>query len=346
LLSDDADEFATERDLDPAGLVDLYARRIADTDAARQALTVIVEAANDAGDDEVSAESLTLAPEVDEAYQVLFTEAGLQSAGVSAAPGSDQESFVPLETAKEWTVAVNAESGSAVAGEPGLLGDGILAKLREAILGPARQLSFWSMKHRARAVGECGPHQLLVRMQQSAPSLRIHLMGHSFGCILVSAAVAGPTSGGTLANRLTRPVTSLFLVQGAMSLWSFANAIPFPPSEPGYFRPVFASDRAVGIFFPIGAKLGQERLLDENNYPEYGGIGTYGAQGYTPTVAHEILNSDAEYGLDPGTTYNIDASRIIAQGGGASGAHSDIAHPEVAHLFWQAALAGILAARD
>ena len=26
-------------------------------------------------------------------------------------------------------------------------------------------------------------------------------------------------------------------------------------------------------------------------------------------------------------------------GGGASGAHSDIAHPEVAHAFWAAALA-------
>ena len=40
------------------------------------------------------------------------------------------------------------------------------------------------------------------------------------------------------------------------------------------------------------------------------------------------------YGFQPGTIYNLEASAIISNGGGASGAHSDIAHPEVAHAFW------------
>ena len=54
--------------------------------------------------------------------------------------------------------------------------------------------------------------------------------------IVVTAAVAGPIKNGQVSDRLDRPVDSLFLVQGAMSLWSFADEIPFPPVEPGYYN--------------------------------------------------------------------------------------------------------------
>ena len=47
------------------------------------------------------------------------------------------------------------------------------------------------------------------------------------------------------------------------------------------------------------------------------------------------------YRFTPGITYNIESSRIIAAGGGFSGAHSDIVHDEVAHIFWQAALSNL-----
>ena len=36
--------------------------------------------------------------------------------------------------------------------------------------------------------------------------------------------------------------------------------------------------------------------------------------------------------------YNLESSRYIREGGGLSGAHNDIARPEVAHAVWQAAL--------
>lgn len=37
-----------------------------------------------------------------------------------------------------------------------------------------------------------------------------------------------------------------------------------------------------------------------------------------------------------GTVYNLESSNVIAKGGGSSGAHSDICHPEVAHAVWSA----------
>jgi len=46
------------------------------------------------------------------------------------------------------------------------------------------------------------------------------------------------------------------------------------------------------------------------------------------------------YNFKPGRIYNLESSNVIKNGGGFSGAHSDIAHPEVAHALWQAALAG------
>ena len=58
-------------------------------------------------------------------------------------------------------------------------------------------------------------------------------------------------------------------------------------------------------------------------------------------MADSVLQGPAPaYGFKTGKIYNVDCSRIIKTGGPPSGAHSDIAHPEIAHLFWQGALVG------
>jgi hypothetical protein len=51
-----------------------------------------------------------------------------------------------------------------------------------------------------------------------------------------------------------------------------------------------------------------------------------------------MTDDQQDYDFVPGRVHNIEASQIIATGGGPSGAHSDIVHPEVAHAFWQAVL--------
>src|SRR5205823_897552 len=95
----------------------------------------------------------------------------------------------------------------------------------------------------------------------------VHLMGHSFGCIVVSSILGGPDCQGTLA----RPVQSAVLVQGALSLWPFADQLP-DSQAPGYFRNVLrkgavsgsivttqsANDLAVGRAFPAAVGLVDE----------------------------------------------------------------------------------------
>lgn len=359
LGEDEVDEFAVERQMDSGELVRRYAERIADTDAARAALTSILAAADD---DDVKAqlEDGNMPPHLEQAYQTLFDQAGLGLGGVAAAPGSDQQTFTPALTLREWMSASGAHVGSSPGGQPGLLGNGFRCNVKDTLLMPVRQVSFWAMKHRARRVGETGVHALLAELQKSAPEARFHLMGHSFGCIVVSAAVSGPLDHGTVVSRLPRPVHSLFLVQGALSLWSFAQSIPFPPNVPGYFQPISLPpalvsgpiittrskfDQAVGTFFPLGAKLGGELLLGEDpeRLPEFGGVGTFGIQGTAADTTHDVpvLAISAEYGFAAGHIYNIDGSTVICHGCWPSGAHSDIAHPQIAHLFWQAVLSEI-----
>lgn len=319
--------------------VNAYASRIADTPKARLAIRSIIEAAHRDPD------STSMSPEILEAYGILFAESGLGSGDKSGRPGADQDGFDPAAIIADASAAAGQAAAS---GAPGLLSVG--DKLRDALLMPLRQLSFWKMKDRARQFGETGGHKLLIMLQLAAPSARFHLMGHSFGCIVVSSTVAGAPNG----PPLPRPVDTLFLVQGALSLWSYAEDIPYAPGTAGYFHrilehglvrgPIVTTrstyDTAVGRFYPLGAQLKRQLVLGEE-HPAYGGIGSFGIRGVVGVEDMPMQSATAAYDFRDGRVYNLEASGVIRNGGGASGAHSDISHPEVAHAFWSAVLAAL-----
>ncbi len=310
-------------------LVDLYAEAIASTPVARQALkTIIAAAAQDFGQAELDAD-------VSAAYATLLREADL---------GEDDDLFDSEAEGTAWDPQEVFRRARASESGPGLLGGDSLA---DSFLSPLRQLSFWSMKKRARVVGETGLAHVIAALQSaSLKPVRIHLIGHSFGCIVVSAAaMAAATTTG-------RPVSTLILIQGAMSLWSYSRAPK--KDKPGYFSSIPQNglvrgaivttlsehDKAVGDLYPMASRLAKQYTLAD--LPLYGGVGTYGLCGLAVTGPDiEIKDGSATYGFVPGGIYNIDATRIIAEGGGFSGAHSDIAHPEVAHVAWEAIICSI-----
>ena len=193
-------------------LVDAYASRIADTKEARDAIRdILADALAHPG-------AADRSPAVLKAYGRLFKELGLALKDVSGPPGTDQKAFDPdviLKDAREHGLT------DPPAMAPGVLGGG--GSPIGAALWPLRTLSFWKMKDRARQIGEVAGHDLLRSWMTDAPSARFHLMGHSFGCIVVSASVAGAQTD----KALPRQVDTLFLVQGALSLWSFADVIPY-----------------------------------------------------------------------------------------------------------------------
>jgi hypothetical protein len=150
-------------------------------------------------------------------------------------------------------------------------------------------------------------------------------------------------------------VSSLLLVQGAVSLWAFAAMAPVEyGGGRGYFAdivdprfvdgPIVVTrsrwDYAVGRFYPLAVRLAGQFLLDADA-PKYGGLGAHGAHGVDGAVELPRLETGGRYrGLLSGhAVYNVDASAVIARLDGAAGAHSDLVHPELTWLAWDAALA-------
>jgi len=302
-----------------AELVDRAVAHFGGGDGVRQPIETIFHAFAD------DPAAKTLSPEVLDAYEDLAAAIGFSGGGgANAAP--DQEG-VALDPQK--AVAVQKAQSF-----------GIGSSLTNGILAGLRQASFWTMKHRARTVGEQGMHAFVARLQQSCDA-QIHLMGHSFGCIVVSSILGGP--GGT--TPLPRLVESAVLVQGALSLWSFADNIP-DLGKAGYFNRVpgtvsgpivttqSTNDAAVGLAYPAAVGLvGEVEFGVGATLPKYGGVGTWGAQGTTKAEARPMLPQGPAYGFERGRIYNLDSSPFIA-------GHSAIDGPEVAHALWQAALAG------
>lgn len=317
--------FALSEDDDIDALVETYTQRLEDRPGIRAPLRVIVASAMRQG-------SPTQMPEpVRAAYEELdLLMAELAADGPVAPPGADNPPF-------DAPAIYDAARGDVSFGFDPL----------GTLIVPLQQLSFWKMKDRARRIGESGFHQLLQRLTERYPHAKVHVMGHSFGCIAASAAIAGPPDGPGVK------VASLALVQGALSLWSYGSNNEHG-SGTGYFErlvhnrlvegPIVATmsrfDRALSFFYPLGAAARWQIDFAPGSLPRFGAVGIHGAHGLAaPARDLAILDAGADYTLRPGCIHNIEASRAISKGGGVSGAHSDIDGPEVAHLIWSAAIA-------
>jgi hypothetical protein len=313
----------------PDELYGLYLDRLGDTPAVRSALrSILGEARRNAAPDHLPAAAR-------DAFLELNRALDLGSDGVGGAPDADREPFEPQAMFEDQSVAFG---GLDVFG---------------GILGLLRVCSYWNMKKRARTIGEGGMHAFVNGLQRatSERGVRIHLMGHSFGCIVISSILGGPRGDGPLE----RPIDSVVLAQGAVSLWSYASDIPIAGAGPGYFHKVITSgkvrgplittqsihDTAVGRLYPRASAVSAEISFAVEELPKYGAIGTFGLQGLSGGIKTDsrMLPVIDEYEFERGKVYNLEASQFISRGTGSSGAHNDIDGPEVAHAIWQAAFA-------
>lgn len=318
--------------LSPAQIKATYADRL-NLDAEGAALLDTIVATH-----QKNAAATSLPPETADAYRKLAEKIGYQSTGPSGPPDAEGAPFNPDQAFDRGTAA---SQGANFAG--GGLVDGIL--------GPLRQLSYWTMKKRARKIGESGMHDFVATLMTQAPQARFHLMGHSFGTIVVSGILGGPNA----SHPLPRQVDSAALIQGAVSLWAFGDQVQ-KKSKTGYFTPwvhrpavrgpVIVStsvhDKAVGVLYPWASAVsfndGSFAPPDKDDLPLYGAIGRFGICGLPGAEEREMLDENGTYGFEAGRVYNLESSRFINKMDGVSGAHSDIDGPQVAHALWQAAL--------
>ena len=209
-----------------------------------------------------------------------------------------------------------------------------------------RATSYYEMKGRAGQVGLRGLGPLIGRLHASSPGLRVHLMGHSFGARVVSYTLRGLPD---TANGSDSPVKTLLLVQAAFSHFSFAPRLPQDPNRAGGLAgseqrvdgPLLATftafDLAVGRLYPAASLISgtDSEGLDDTLF-RWGAIGHDGYQA-VPTTTMPLGPVGTRYDLTATRFINLDSNGTIKNGGPPSGAHSDIAHPEVLYALLYAA---------
>jgi hypothetical protein len=213
---------------------------------------------------------------------------------------------------------------------------GILDGITSAASRLANVFTYYTMKDRAGMVGRTGVLQTIRDVRAAAPSLRIHLFGHSFGGRLVTAA----------ANALTTPKTiaTLLLLEAAYSHnglgqnWdgngndgAFRLVISRPEVGGNTLITHSVHDTAVGIAYPLASRIMNQvasAFGDAND--KFGGMGRNGAQ-HTPEAFEDIL-------LPVGQVYApLPVGKTIRNLNGDGPAprptitsHSDVAKPEIA----------------
>ncbi|WP_328415466.1 serine-threonine protein kinase [Streptomyces violaceus] len=205
-----------------------------------------------------------------------------------------------------------------------------------------RQATYYAMKRRAGTVGERGLGRVVGQLAATAPGVRVHLVGHSFGARLVSFALRGLPEG-------VRTVKSVTLLQGAFSHYAFAARLPHDARAGGVLQgqqnridgPLVCChsrhDTALGTVYPLASRMaGDSRSvagldLGRALGAKWGAMGYGGVQAMPGTRAYTLAK--ALTAKLPGSgCVNVDASAVVRRGGPPAGAHSDILHEELARL--------------
>jgi hypothetical protein len=195
----------------------------------------------------------------------------------------------------------------------------------------ASYLSYFMMKERAGVVGTNGVAPLIDAL---APKVqRIHLIGHSFGGRVVTAAALASSN---------EKIQSMALLQAAFS----HNGFSPPELMNGLFRPVIdrqrikgpiiathtKNDTAVGIAYPLASRVsGTVAAALGDAHDKYGGVGRNGAQQMKAgeVVTATLLPVGGAYQFTAGKIHNLLADAFVKN-------HGDITGAEVVTAFSQA----------
>jgi hypothetical protein len=262
-------------------------------------------------------------------------------------PGEPSFTGAPATVAARWQPSgpPGAGGGTSEAG-------GRSAAAPSRFVDWANVFTVWTMKERAGIVGSRGVYELLGGLQAGrARGLRIHLVGHSFGGKLLSAAITGHGRGPG------HVVDSFVIVQGAFSHFAFSTAEEIRAlgvtTERGGLYAGVADVRGVtgplvvtysgfdtpnAVFYPMAFGLVRD-MLEADEVPRYGALGANGIKG--PRVRSLNLATERladRPGPDAPRLVSVNASAVI-QG------HADFVKAQVFDLIWDAIVAGRLPPR-
>jgi hypothetical protein len=220
-----------------------------------------------------------------------------------------------------------------------------LTEDRLSILNYVEALSFYTMEKRADAIGENAVYALLqfvLTGRQAAGPLRLHLLGHSFGCKVVCKALQRLVES-SAANPLPADVSfDVVLLQAAFDNDQLEAGQTYGSvlgGLPGLRVLVTRSDEdsALGNLYPrahrlahlLGAikpALGASGPTAATAAQAGGAAAVQVAPGFDQTTAGRLAARLTVADLTPLHQANPDGAN------GLSGHHSDIFHPEICGL--------------
>jgi len=223
-------------------------------------------------------------------------------------------------------------------GQAAGIGD-VFSKAVNAVSNLLNMTTYFEMKQRAGTVGKNGVAPMIDQLADRVE--RIHLVGHSFGGRVVTAAAA---------SSKTKKLHSMSLLQAAFSHNGFSRSMD------GFFRSVVTdkrvngpilithtkNDKAVGLAYPAASRISRDTAKGFGDADDkFGGIGSNGAQkmdaGEIATSAANLLAVRSPYQFTAGRVHNLLADDFIKdpQGGDA---HGFVWVPEVAWAISRAIL--------
>jgi hypothetical protein len=226
--------------------------------------------------------------------------------------------------------SLGAHPTTSPAGGAAGLGD-IFSGIKAGAIRFLNYFTYYEMKQRAGRVGQNGVGPMLDRLAGKVQ--RIHLVGHSFGGRVVTAASMAST---------TDKLQTMSLLQTAFSHNGFSRSMD------GFFRKVVdkqrvkgpilvtytPNDRAVGIAYPTASRLsGTVASAFGDKDDKFGGLGRNGAQKMEPREVvqgvDQLLAVGGSYALQPGCFHNLESSKYIVDPKGGD-AHGFVTGKEVA----------------
>lgn len=225
-------------------------------------------------------------------------------------------------------------------------------------LNDLQVLTFFTMEHRADQVGQNAVYTILrlllnARVDPASPPLRINVVGHSFGCRVVSSALQGIANDVSKGILTIRPGTrfNAVLLQGAFDnddleatndysgLYDLGTRLLISYSE---------LDKACGTWYPLASKLAN---LFHSPKTALGAAGPTQATIDRYKGLGSVLTPDLQPGVLPTGPITLDNSLVLANltnihnatpgfDNNVGGHHSDIYHPELYRLIAQFFYAG------
>ncbi|NHA69821.1 alpha/beta fold hydrolase [Phycicoccus flavus] len=239
----------------------------------------------------------------------------------------------PAGPGRQGATAVGADGGAAGLGD-------LLSGIGAAARRLANLTTYYRMKARAGTVGVQGLAPVLARCRATPhEDLRVHLVGHSFGGRLVTAA-ANALPDDARASTLT-------LLQAAFSHNGLSGR--FGEGQEGAFRAVLArqrvtgpvvvthtkNDRAVGVAYPLASRIAGQNAASLGDADDpYGGMGRNGAQHTTEVDGRAAVLEQVghAYGFAPAKVYNLLADTYVHD-------HGDVRGVQVAYALLSAVAA-------